>query len=165
MPRDKTISELANAIPSGKKLVVFDLDKTLVANEGMPPDDNEVFLTAPSHSALVQEVKKQKRRKGVTVVFITGRQEQFRPATAAWLKKRGFDDISLYMRKDGMPLAYTGRWKGQKVAKLVRNGNFTSVRMYEDNKGFLTRVKNTLDPMKIPFTGLLCSKGVCKEIY
>jgi len=151
---------------ASRELVVFDLDKTLVANEdwgnGRYMSDEEL-RKAKSHRSILRELKTQLRRPLVDVIILTGRKEDQRSPTKDWLARRGLSALPLYMRKESTPVAYVNAYKARTISKLVREGGYSSVVQYDDSKGVLTLVGRTLSAQNIPYKAMLCARGNCKE--
>lgn len=88
-------------VPGLPTAIICDLDGTLAIHNGRSPYDTarceEDLLNDPVHSILtVYEVE------GLAeIIFVSGREDQFRPQTERWLKKFGYTGNKLFMRETG----------------------------------------------------------------
>lgn len=86
--------------PSTPSAIICDLDGTLALHNDRSPYDlsrcGEDSVNRP-----IELILEGVKRQGVTVLFVSGRDESGRKATSDWLIKNGWEDHLLYMRSAG----------------------------------------------------------------
>ncbi|WP_434685961.1 AAA family ATPase [Pseudanabaena minima] len=77
--------------------IICDLDGTIALIGDRSPYDG-----ASCEKDLVNEpVRSILQTSGKAIVFVSGREDKYKPQTLAWLEKHGIEFESLYMRKSG----------------------------------------------------------------
>ncbi len=88
--------------------IICDIDGTLANAEHRmaaiqkKPKDWTLFFSKISEDQICPEVDfLLKHLAGTQLVFVTGRPEEYRSQTVAWLARWGYEKYTLYMRKTG----------------------------------------------------------------
>lgn len=102
--------------PDLPKVIICDLDGTLAIHNGRDPYDASKcetdLLNQPVHNLLSQYIENASYGQQIIIVFMSGRSDEFRPQTEAWLCKYEYGYLindtnkakllfPLYMRKQG----------------------------------------------------------------
>ena len=83
--------------PDLPEAIICDLDGTIALIRDRSPYDG-----ASCEKDLVNEpVRSILQTSGKAIVFVSGREDKYKPQTLAWLEKHGIKFESLYMRKSG----------------------------------------------------------------
>lgn len=83
-------------------IVICDIDGTLALRGDRPPYKFE-WAGNDSLNNHVAELLDKYKSDGLSVVFVTGREEKYRTITQDWLNKHRFAGCMLLMRRDGDP--------------------------------------------------------------
>lgn len=82
--------------------IIVDIDGTVadMAGKRGPYDTSKYHLDEPHHD-IISLVYTLEERHGYDIIFLSGRSEDFRAETEAWLDKNMLDRKALYMRPSG----------------------------------------------------------------
>lgn len=130
-----------------KILYVFDIDGVLVDNSSFKELGPEIYFSdshivnLPPKEKLVEIANQCYGTKNTNVLFLTGRKQNIRQGTEAWLRENTICNISqdtVIMRPDEMSWKNVPEFKAKEIYKFSKI--FSEIIVYEDTEECLTTI-------------------------